>query len=270
MKEYVSVIIPTYNRAKTIEKSVRSVLAQTYKEFELIILDDGSTDNTKEVIELISDSRIKYYCQENAGAGAARNAGVEHASYDIIAFHDSDDIWMPDKLEKQMDYWKKHPEHDIIYCGFTLHCQDNQNIYAPIYDDREKLSGDIFDVIVYKNMVNTPTMLMKKAVFEEVGGFDVSVNCLEDWELALRIAEKHTFGFIDESLVDTFQTEGSVSTRTAEYYKVKCQMIIRYKDYLLKNNMFDSAVLALFESARNAGIESQIKQLFLILLQNSN
>ena len=117
MKEtpQIDIIIPTYNREKTIERAVRSVLGQTYDNIKVIIVDDGSTDGTEQIINSIEDSRIRYYkLKKNGGAGYARNEGVNLASAEFIAFHDSDDAWRPDKLEKQMAYWNNHPEFSMI------------------------------------------------------------------------------------------------------------------------------------------------------------
>lgn len=262
----VSIIIPTYNREKTIEKSIRSVLAQTYTHFELIIIDDGSSDNTKQVVSAIDDERIVYYKQENAGASAARNKGVTLARYDLIAFHDSDDMWRPEKLEVQMKYLENHPDCDVIYCGFQYHKQNGDSMKAPVFDDVSLLSGRIFDTLIVKNMVGTPTMLMKKACFEDVGGFDTSILCLEDWELSLRLSEKYVFGFVNESLMDTYENEGSVSTRTAVMFETKCKMIVKYKQYLVEKGLFDKVVMDMFNFAQSLGILDQIKKMFMLYL----
>ena len=107
-KKEISVIIPTWNRAGTIRRSIDSVLAQTYEISEVVIMDDGSTDDTEEVIAAIGDERVHYHrMPENGGASRARNAGVDKAKHEIIAFHDSDDVWEPDKLEKQFACWEE-------------------------------------------------------------------------------------------------------------------------------------------------------------------
>ena len=122
----VSVIIPTYNRGYRIAHSIQSVLNQSHSELEVIVVDDGSTDDTRELIAAIGDSRIKYHrLEENRGAANARNVGVSLASYDIIAFNDSDDIWHPDKLEKQLSYWKDNPECVSELKSFGAYIQIN-------------------------------------------------------------------------------------------------------------------------------------------------
>ena len=113
--DLISVIIPTYNRAHLIKRSAQSVLNQTYKNLELIIVDDGSTDNTKEVIDSLNDERIVYVKQENHGVSSARNTGINVANGKYIAFQDSDDIWHSDKLEKQINTLKQN-NADIVFC----------------------------------------------------------------------------------------------------------------------------------------------------------
>ena len=116
MRPKISVIIPTYNRRLSIEVAIKSVLSQSYKEFELIIIDDGSTDKTKELIEFIDDRRIQYFYQENQGSSVARNLGVEKSEGDFIAFLDSDDCWLEDKLEKQFSFLK-NTKNDMPGCA---------------------------------------------------------------------------------------------------------------------------------------------------------
>ena len=117
-------IIPVYNREKTVKKAIDSVLAQTWKDMEIIVIDDGSTDKSAEVIKSIKDARIKYIYQKNAGACAARNHGLDLATGDIIAFHDSDDVWHKDKLEKQLNKLNESGA-DIVFCKLNEFKEDS-------------------------------------------------------------------------------------------------------------------------------------------------
>ena len=118
----VSVIIPTYNRSHTLKRAVESVLGQTFDNFELLIVDDGSEDDTKSVVDSIQDKRIRYIkLKENRGAAGARNEGVRRSECSLIAFQDSDDVWRPEKLERQMIYWEQHPECALVYCDYLAH-----------------------------------------------------------------------------------------------------------------------------------------------------
>lgn len=112
----VSVIMPVYNNEKFVSQAVQSVLNQTISDLELIIIDDGSTDGTRNVIESFSDERIKYHYQENAGPGAGRNNGMSLSKGEFIAFIDSDDMYKPNKLERQIEFLKENPQYGLVYC----------------------------------------------------------------------------------------------------------------------------------------------------------
>lgn len=261
----ISVIIPTYNRCDKLKKSIDSVLQQTYSNIELIIVDDGSTDNTKEMVEAINDERIIYTVMPtNMGPAAARNEGVRIATAEVIAFHDSDDLWRPNKLEKQMTYWEMHPEFSMIYCAFSYHIGDLEGRFPS--RKMENLEGDVFPTILVKNTIGTPTMLLKKSCFLELGGFDTEIKCLEDWEFALRFAESYLVGFVDEVLLDVYYTTGSVSSRQKEYIKTRCYMIALYKEYLVKYGLFDTVVGGLFEKVAKAGVLEETRSLLMTYL----
>ncbi len=262
----VSVIIPTYNRASKITASINSVLQQTYSELELLIVDDGSTDNTQEVIEAIADSRVRYIkLPQNMGASGARNAGVAYAESDIIAFEDSDDLWRPEKLEKQMDYWQQHPEFSMIYCPYHMHGQEG--LYrVPDKDWKGEFEGDIFPWLLMRNTVGTPTMLMYKDAFVDVGGFDTSLRAMEDWEFAVRFAEKYMVGYVDEVLVDAFESAGGVSSGTSAYYESRCKMIATYKNELQQYGIFDAVVNDLFQRAQSSSTLESVKKMLLLFL----
>lgn len=258
--EKVSVIIPTYNREKVIERSVRSVLNQTYKNIEVIIVDDGSKDNTEKIIKSINDERIIYYKQKNGGASKARNTGVKLATSDYIAFHDSDDSWREDKLEKQMKYMMENPQVGMVYCDYLMHRVDGMTYAVPgDINFIGELEGDMFLTLLVNNTIGTPTMLLKKSLFEEFGGFDDSLHCLEDWDFALRFSEYYYIGYINEVLIDAYQQPGSVSTNGQGYFETRCRMIAKYKDILWKNGLFDFVIGDLFKLAEKHNYLEQVK-----------
>lgn len=260
--EKVSVIIPTYNRENLIERSIRSVLNQTYKNLEVIVVDDGSTDHTREIVESIKDQRIIYHKQENGGAAKARNTGVSLATADYIAFHDSDDVWREDKLIKQMSFLKQNPEYGMVYSNFFFHRLDGSGYSIP-KDVKPigELSGDIFFTVLINNTVGAPTMVMKKELFEEIGGFDTTLKCLEDWDFTIRFAENYYVGYLDEDLMDAYQQIDGVSANGKEYFSIRCDMICRYKDILWKNGLFDLAIGDLFQLANRHNCLEMVKQL---------
>ena len=201
----ISVIIPTYNRASVLHKAVDSVLAQTYKDFELIIVDDGSTDNTKKVVKRYKDMRICYIYNdsENHGPSAARNIGINAAKGEYISFDDSDDEWSKDKLEKQLAFINVSMA-DVIFC--TMHKKDG---YIPSKDFTEsdcnlknELSG---------SFTGTPAYFGRSECFKETL-FDESMTCNEDWELMIRLLDKYKVLFQRDSLVEVEISDNSVSS----------------------------------------------------------
>ena len=241
----ISVIIPTYNRAHLIERSIKSVLNQTYRDFELLIIDDGSTDNTEEVVAQFEDERIRYIkCEQNGGASKARNRGIAEARYEYIAFQDSDDEWHADKLEKQMKAMQEAAEDvGLVYCEYFYHGLNGVEDYWP---DRkiplEEKSGYIFPRLLKGNLVGTPTMLVKRECFERVGVFNENFPCFEDWELVLRIARLYHVVLVPERLLEVYATWTSVTNNLDGYFKTKCILAGVYKADLLKYNLFDEVV----------------------------
>ena len=216
MKRKVSVIIPTYNREATLKRAVESVLNQTYTDFELIIVDDGSTDNTRQLVENIHDDRITYYYVKiNSGAAAARNYGIERAEGEYIAFQDSDDYWHSDKLEKQMKVMESNPDIGFVYHPISCRIDSDCCVILPPESlPIEKKQGDIYTQLLYDNMVDCPTLLVKKSCLDTCGYFDTSLKALEDYDLALRLGKKYMAGFVDEPLIDSMYSTSGVSGST--------------------------------------------------------
>lgn len=207
----VSVIIPAYNRANLIGRSIDSVLNQAFKDFEVIVVDDGSIDNTKSVVESFNDSRIKYIKNKrNIGAAVTRNIGIKNAKGKYIAFQDSDDEWLPEKLEKQIKDFENSPVSvGVSYTGYLL-INNNKKKYIPL-KKYKKRNGNIHKELLRGNFVGTPTMLVKKGCFEKVGMFDENLDALEDWELAIRLSKYYDFKFIDKPLLLANHSANSIS-----------------------------------------------------------
>jgi len=266
--EKVSVIIPTYNRGEKILASVESVLQQTYRELELLIVDDGSSDNTQEVVEAINDARIRYIrLDKNMGASAARNEGAKHALGDVISYNDSDDLWRPRKLELQMKYKEEHPEYSMVYCAYEMHTPDG-NVTVPNSGWNGEMEGDIFPWLLVRNTIGTPTMLMDRDCFLEVGGFDTSLKSLEDWEFAIRFAQKYKIGFIEEPLVDAYYSPGGVSSVVGGYYETRCKMIAKYREQMVEYGIFDKIVYDLFSRAEERNILEPVKKMLMLYMSN--
>jgi glycosyltransferase involved in cell wall biosynthesis len=201
----VSVIIPAYNRAYCIETSIRSVLEQSYSNIEVIVVDDCSKDNTEEVIRNISDDRIVYEKNEqNLGAAGSRNKGAQLAKGKYLAFNDSDDLWSPNKLQLQMEELEKL-DAQMVYCRFRR-CHKNGETVTIIPDEsqeKECLEGDIYSLMLEKNVISPTTVVIHKSLFDSLGGFNSKMKALEDYELFLKAAKEVTISFVDEVLVET-------------------------------------------------------------------
>ncbi|MFG1485247.1 glycosyltransferase family A protein [Halobacteriovorax sp. RZ-1] len=193
----VSVIIPTYNRAMFLARAIDSVLRQSFQDFELIVIDDGSTDNSKQTVESYSDSRIKYFFQENRGVSAARNLGVKKSSGKYIAFLDSDDEWKEDKLEKQLSLLDSS-KHRLCHTG-ELWLRDGEVVKQK--KAHQKVGGDMF-IRSLKNCVISPSsVLLERTLFEEMNGFNESFIVCEDYDLWLKITSLYEIAFLEEAFV---------------------------------------------------------------------
>ena len=263
----VSIIIPTYNREKLLSRAIKSIQQQTYTDWELIVVDDDSTDGTEEEIMKIKDSRIRYVKNdENIGAAGSRNHGVSLAKGDYIAFQDSDDVWRPDKLGKQMRYLCAKDGYDMVYCSFLRHYLDGRDLVVPNQQvgDRE---GWIFNTILVNNVIGTPTILIRRDKFWEYGGFDTTLRALEDWDFVLRVSKNCRIGFLPEILVDAYQTAGSISYDGAGYFEARCKMITSNVEYLQEIGLFDKLVLDVFHRAEQRGVLESVEKIFMLSLK---
>lgn len=214
----VSIVMPTYNRGENLLQTIPKILNQTYENFELIVVDDGSTDNTSEVMGVFSDERIKYIkLEENGGQSKARNVGIENATYNFIAFADSDDFWTEKKLEVQMSRFLKESESGFCYCAYTYHDENDKELTVPRKNiARVRKEGYIYPELLRRNMVGTPSLIVKKECIAAVGGFNEEIDCLEDWEFVLRLARNYQASFCPEELFDVFEKTDRVSKKTRE------------------------------------------------------
>jgi glycosyltransferase involved in cell wall biosynthesis len=196
----VSIIIPTYNRWEFLEVAIKSVFTQTYQDYELIIIDDGSTDVTSEHILRYSD-RLKYFYQENKGPSAARNAGIRIATGEFISFLDSDDRWLPKKLKIQMDFIAKNPETKICYTNEIWIRRGKRVNQKNVH---QKYSGWIFQHCLPLCIVSPSSVIIQREVFEKIGLFDEQLIVCEDYDFWLRASLKYPFAFIDQPLIVKF------------------------------------------------------------------
>ena len=192
-----SIIIPTYNRLSFLKEAVESVLNQTYQDFELILVDDGSTDATKEFAAGLSN-RLKYIYQENSGASAARNHGISESQGEYITFLDSDDLWLENKLQVEIDFLKTNREAMVCY---TDEIWIRKGMRVNPKNKHRKYSGWIFEQCLPLCIVSPSSVLMKREFFESVGYFDETLPACEDYDLWLRASLKLPFHFIPQKLI---------------------------------------------------------------------
>lgn len=208
----VTVVIPAYNREDVLEKSVRSVLEQSYRELELILVDDGSTDQTRQVAARIKDPRFFYVYQENAGACAARNCGAAMARGEYIAFHDSDDIWHPDKLERQMKKLQE-VDADVVVCKMNRFEVDGKVTQYPkrIRAGFLTMQDDLFGI-------GTQTILARKEVLKQVM-FRTELPRYQDLEWFIHALENYRIYCMNEAMVDYYIGKDSISRQAGRMYE---------------------------------------------------
>ncbi|RNF39517.1 glycosyltransferase family 2 protein [Planococcus salinus] len=203
--EKTSIIIPTYNRAELLKKAVVSLLSQTHQNIEIIIVDDCSTDNTSEVVSRMTDPRILYIKhQTNKGGASARNTGIAHATGEYVGFLDSDDQWLPEKLEKQLQVFRRDPEIGVVYTGLRVTSESGVlREMIPVF------RGKILSKLLQFNCIDTTSsIIVKKELLDKIGGFDAAFPSCQDWDLYLRLAQITRFDFVQEPLVLFFQHSG--------------------------------------------------------------
>lgn len=195
----VSVIIPAYNAEGFIAEAIQSVLEQTYQSYEIIVVDDGSTDKTKDILKGFN-SQICCLYQENRGPSAARNAGIAVSQGTYICFLDSDDLWIPHKLEAQLEFLESHQDIDLVFSDHQDFAEEDEDFVVPcsFLDEKKKRFGeglvtevpihDAFLKLVQENFISTPTVMLKKTCFGKVGLFDENLWSVEDRDLWLRVA----------------------------------------------------------------------------------
>lgn len=194
----ISVVIPTYNKAQSLKKAIESVLNQTYQNLEVIVIDDGSTDETKEVVKSFKDPRIIYFWKKNKGPASARNMGIKRAKGKYIAFLDSDDLWLKEKLEKQIDFMERNPETGLLGTGCYEVTDKGKAIGKKIFPRKNKVLQK--DLIKYNPFIQS-SIMTKREVFDKVGLYDEKFRESEDYELWLRLAEYYKIGNLPVPLV---------------------------------------------------------------------
>ena len=252
----VSVIIPTYNRAHFIGRAIESVLNQTYQNFEIIVIDGNSKDNTEEVVKRFDDERIRYLRYEtNRGGAVARNSGIKEAQAEYIGFLDDDDEWLPEKLEKQMDVFETtSSEVGVVYSGFSMRSGKSGEVIA---DSIPTHRGNVYDSILARNILGGSTIpLIKKICFQKVGVFDEELPCCEDWDLWIRLSKHYDFDFVPEVLIKYYVHGEQISVDLNRMIMARQRLIEKFWDELSQKPRILSILLIrlgiLFSIARDS------------------
>jgi glycosyltransferase involved in cell wall biosynthesis len=250
-----SVIIPTYNRAHTLRRSVDSVLSQKGVSFEVLLIDDGSTDETKRMAEEISQRapHFRYFYESNQGPSAARNLGIRESKSAYLAFLDSDDEWLPGKLKAQLEFFKQNPDYLI---GQTEEIWIRNGVRVNPMKKHQKFGGAIFEKCLPLSIVSPSCVMMKREFFDRVGFFDETLPACEDYDLWLRASARHPIGLIEKPHVIKY---GGHSDQRSREFPVMDRFRIKALRKLIRSHELDShqKQLAQAELARKCEIVSQ-------------
>ncbi|MBW4650078.1 MAG: glycosyltransferase [Kastovskya adunca ATA6-11-RM4] len=216
----VSVVVPAYNVEKTILETIRSIQQQTFSEFELIIINDGSKDGTLKLVNCINDPRIKVFSYENAGLPEARNRGIARSTGEFITFIDADDVWTADKIELQLAALQKNPEAGVAYSWTSFMDSEGKTFSKdqPVY-----FEGNVYPQLLMGNFINSGSnVMLRRQAIESVGKFDASLRSIEDWEYWLRLAAKWSFVLVPHYQILYRQSATSMASKVdvMEHYSL--------------------------------------------------
>jgi glycosyltransferase involved in cell wall biosynthesis len=233
----VSVVIPAYNYARYLPRALDSVLRQTFQDIEILIIDDGSTDNTPDVVrDFLADPRVRYHRIRNNGPSRARNVGIGLARAELVAFLDADDAWMPTKLEKQLALFRRRPSPGVVYTRRRLVDAEGFELESV---EPTPHRGQVLQALLGGNFLCLTSCMVSRRVFETVGTFDEALSQAEDYDLWLRAAQHFRFDFVDEPLVSYRFGHTSLSRHTQE----RLQSVVHILRRFLKQQGGQSTVL---------------------------
>ncbi|MEO0757329.1 MAG: glycosyltransferase family 2 protein [Cyanobacteria bacterium J06648_16] len=263
----VSIIIPAFNAMKYLPATLENVAQQTFQDYEIIIVDDGSRDSIKEWAAQIDDKRIRFFSQANAGSAAARNTGITHASGDFIAFLDADDLWDPTKLAKQVRTLEEDPQAGLVYCWVAT-IDANGHPQGKIY--RNSAEGDVWTSLIEHDLTECGSNpMVRRNCFDRVGKFDSNFAYAQTWEMWLRIADVFPFRVIEEPLVYYRFHSSNISkqwqTMEASFTAIieKVFATAPAKRQVYKSRSYASAYLCIaWKALQNLGGDYQTAQYF--------
>ncbi len=228
----VSIIMPVYNGSKTIQRAIQSIINQSYINWELITIDDGSTDNSAEIIRSFNDPRIKLIQQENQGAAASRNNGFNQATGEFITFLDTDDLWLPKKLKTELNTLSKHHTREaFVYSGYSVFDEAGQLFNLPKV---KAASGNIFEAMLWnEGMIIPGNLMVHRSIFQAIGGFPSHYRYHEDWYFSMEMAHRFQ-GFPTKQRLLLYQHSLSGKGRSQKFadHDRAVQLYVKENDYL--------------------------------------
>ncbi|HHP7246229.1 MAG TPA: glycosyltransferase [Elainellaceae cyanobacterium] len=221
----ISVIIPMFNAENTIRETIDSVLQQTLTDFEIIVIDDGSTDASLDAVKHIHDSRIRVLSQPNSGAPASRNRGLAESTGEFIAFLDADDVWTPDKLAAQIDALQTNPDAAVAY-SWTQFIDESGQVLSS--GRRITVSNDAYEKLLVMNFLeNGSNPLIRRPALAEIGGFDESLLSSQDRDLYLRLAMRYRFVTVPKYQILYRMTSGSITSNLSRQERQALEFVNR-------------------------------------------
>ncbi|MCC5634267.1 glycosyltransferase [Nostoc sp. CHAB 5844] len=243
----ISVIIPAYNSEKTIKLTIDSVLNQSFTDFELIVINDGSTDSTLDIVSQIQDLRLKILSFENAGGNVSRNRGLQQASGEFVSFLDADDIWTLDKLASQLKALQDSIDAKVAY-SWTDYIDENGKFL--VAGNHISVNGDVYERLLVSNFLeNGSNPLIYREALIELGGFDESLSAAQDWDMWLRLAAKNSFICVPAVQILYRVSANSLSSNLSRQEKACLQVLERayHARKFLSKNILDLSLTNLYK-----------------------
>jgi glycosyltransferase involved in cell wall biosynthesis len=229
----VSVVVTCHNYGAFLPEALESVLGQTYPNVEIIVVDDGSTDDTRAVTKPFLDRGVRYLHQENRGPGPARNAGVAATSGPLVGFLDADDAWLPNKLSLQVAYFERHPELGLVSGAYFQGDEDNNAV--GLVPAPRLGSGYVFERLLVRNELHNPTVvLVRRSCLEEVGGFSDIAPPVEDWDTWIEVAQRFPIGAVSEPVARRRRHARTISRRASgtDWIESQRRILVRHLDHV--------------------------------------
>ncbi len=240
----VSIIIPVYNGEKYLSETLDSIIGQIFTDWEIVAVNDGSTDNSHTILQEYKSklgSKMKIIDQENSGVSVARNVAIDNSEGRYFAFIDSDDVWLPEKLEKQIAILDDNPDVALVYSDLLDLVRENTNTRKQILN-KKLHRGHIFEPLFYFNFIPLSSVVVKKEIIEKYGNFDAHYKIIQDYDLLLRIAEDNVIDYVDESLLLYRIHENNISGNVERKERENLELIQKWlqrKPYLANSFSFN-------------------------------